>query len=94
VESDRPDAYAPPVTELSRRFGAVIRQERKRKGVSQERLAQLSGLDRTYVQRIERGGSNPSLEKIDALARALQRLPSDLIALADGSATEEEDEEV
>ena len=81
-------------SELARRLGDVIRQERKRKGVSQEQLAHIAGLDRTYLQRIEAGRSNPSLDKIEALARALQRHPSDLLALADGSTNDDAGEEL
>jgi transcriptional regulator with XRE-family HTH domain len=79
------------VNELSHRFGEVLRNERKAKGISQERLAQLAGLDRTHVQRLEAGKYSPTLETVERIARALQRLPSELIALADG-ADDEEDE--
>lgn len=81
------------MSELARHFGAVIRQERARNGISQEQLADIAGIDRTYVQRIEAGAANPSLNKIEALAGALQRHPSDLIALADGSADEDDEDE-
>jgi transcriptional regulator with XRE-family HTH domain len=39
--------------------------------ISQERLAQLANLDRTYVSGIERGERNPSLENLLRLADAL-----------------------
>jgi transcriptional regulator with XRE-family HTH domain len=79
------------VTELAKRFGEVIRAERKSRNLSQERLADLAGLDRTQVQRLERGLYNPKLETIERLARALQKFPSELIALADGSEEENGD---
>lgn len=40
-------------------------------GVSQEELAEMADLHRTYVSLLERGARNPSLEVISALATAL-----------------------
>jgi transcriptional regulator with XRE-family HTH domain len=59
-------------------FGQRLRQIRKRKGISQEKLATLAGLDRTYISKIERGERNVSLETICNLARALGCESSDL----------------
>ena len=53
------------------RFGAQLRELRTKKGISQERLAELAGLHRTYVSSVERGERNISLENIDRLATAL-----------------------
>ena len=53
------------------RFGARLRGIRGQKGVSQERLAELAGLHRTYVSSIERGKRNVSLVNIERLATAL-----------------------
>ena len=53
------------------RFGMRLREIRLKKGISQERLAELAGLHRTYVSSVERGGRNISLENIDRLAIAL-----------------------
>ena len=44
---------------------------RKERGLSQEELAELSGLDRTYISGIERGLRNVALRNIEALANAL-----------------------
>ena len=77
---------------LSERFGQVIRRERESKGISQERLAELSDLDRTYVQRLEGGKYSPTLDTVESLARALQMLPSELVAHADDSGEAEEEE--
>ena len=52
-------------------FGHTIRALRKKKGISQESLAELCKLHRTYVGAIERGERNVSLLNIVALARAL-----------------------
>ena len=53
------------------RFGMRLREIRLKKKLSQERLAELAGLHRTYVSSVERGERNISLENIDRLAKAL-----------------------
>jgi transcriptional regulator with XRE-family HTH domain len=53
-------------------FGRRLRVIRKQQGVSQEKLAELAGLHRTYVSLVERGTCNISLLNIEKLARALQ----------------------
>lgn len=49
-----------------------IRQLRKQLGLSQEELADLCGLHRTYVGSIEREERNATLSSIDAFAKALK----------------------
>jgi len=53
------------------RFGNVVRSLRKEKGLSQESLAQLTGLHRTYIGGIERGERNLSLKNISIICSAL-----------------------
>ena len=53
------------------RFGERLRAIRQKHGISQERLAELAGLHRTYVSSIERGERNVSLVNIERLAAAL-----------------------
>lgn len=57
--------------ELAIQFGRKLRKIRESKGISQEKLAQDAGLDRTYVSGIERGKRNPSLINISKLANGL-----------------------
>ena len=45
-------------------FGRAIKQERIKKGITQEELADRCGLDRTYISRIERGFKNPTLSVV------------------------------
>lgn len=59
-------------------FGNRVRAIRKDKGVSQEGLADLANLDRTYIGGIERGIRNPSLRNIGRVAKALKVKPKDL----------------
>jgi len=65
--------------DLLRAFGTRLRELRKKRGLSQEKLAELADLHRNYASVLERGGSNPSLLAIVALARALKERPSKLI---------------
>ena len=64
---------------LAVNFGNKIRETRKKQGISQEGLADLADLDRTYVGGIERGIRNPSLRNIGKIARALKVKPRDLL---------------
>ncbi len=60
-------------------FGDRVRTLRKVRGLSQEQLAELTGLHRTYIGGIERGERNVSLINIVRLAKALDVSPSDLL---------------
>ena len=53
------------------RFGNRLREIRERVGISQEKLAELAKLHRTYVSSVERGKRNISLLNIEKLAIAL-----------------------
>lgn len=57
---------------LYRRLGEVIIDWRKRKKYSQEELALLSDIDRTYLARIEEGKANPTIKTLHKLARILR----------------------
>ena len=60
------------VDDLLKRFGELLRAVRLRKGLSQEKLADLAGLHRTFVSSVERGERNISLMNIARLAKALE----------------------
>lgn len=68
----------PKHVSVTERFGQRIRELRKERGLSQEDLAELCGLDRTYISGIERGLRNVALRNIEALAQALGVSLSDL----------------
>lgn len=53
------------------RFGKRLREVREEAGISQEKLAELAKLHRTYVSSVERGKNNISLVNIERLAEAL-----------------------
>lgn len=52
-------------------LGRTIREVRIAKGISQERLALLAEVDRSYVGRIERGDNNVAVLTLARLANAL-----------------------
>ena len=62
------------------RFGLAVRKRRHELGISQEVLAERSGLHRTYVADIERGTRNVSIANIEKLATALEVRLSELFA--------------
>jgi len=60
-------------------FGASVRSLRHELGLSQEALAEYTGLHRTYIAGIEGGGRNVTLKSIEKLAKALQVSIVDLL---------------
>ena len=69
--------------EFLRAFGRVIANRRHKLGISQEELAGLANLNRTYIGDIERGARNIALLNIKRLAVALGTKPSKLLDEAD-----------
>lgn len=62
-----------------KQFGERVRKLRMAKGLSQERLAELSGLHRNYIGGVERGERNISILNILKLSKALEVSPSELL---------------
>ena len=60
-------------------LGKRVRELRNRQGMSQEFLAEASGLSLRTIQRIENGASNPTGESLKRLANALEITPDELI---------------
>lgn len=56
---------------INQRFGQRIKEIRKAKGLSQEKLANLAEVDRTYMPEVERGERNISLVVAEKIANAL-----------------------
>ena len=52
--------------------GQRVKELRNKLGISQEELADLAGLDRTYITSVECGKRNISIVNIEKLANALQ----------------------
>jgi transcriptional regulator with XRE-family HTH domain len=64
---------------LEKSFGLRLRAKRDMLGISQEELADRSGIHRTYVSQLERGLKSPSLSTLYALALALSIDVIDLV---------------
>ncbi len=64
--------------ELSEAFGRTLRLLRHHKGKTQEDFSLVSS--RTYVSLLERGGTIPTLEKIENLCSVLEIHPVTLVA--------------
>lgn len=60
-------------------LGEKIRAQRIAIGLSQEELANIAGLHRTYIGSVERGERNVSVHNIVSIARALSVTPSALL---------------
>lgn len=66
--------------DLQRTVGRNVRAWREQRGISQEALADLVGVHRTYMGGIERGERNLSLKSLERLADALGVDALDLLA--------------
>lgn len=55
-----------------KRLGCRVIAERKKRLLSQEQLALLADIDRTYLARIEEGKANPSIKVIQKVAKILR----------------------
>ena len=64
---------------VAQSFGAVLREARRGRGVTQERLAEAVGVDRTYISMLERGVHQPSLSVFLRLADALGVAPEEFV---------------
>ncbi|MCP4168608.1 MAG: helix-turn-helix transcriptional regulator [Chloroflexi bacterium] len=60
-------------------FANNLRAFRSKEGLSQEELADMSGLHRTYVGSVERGERNISIDNMERLAAALNLKLSELL---------------
>jgi len=60
-----------PKLNARQRFAANLKEQRLAKGLSQEDLADLCGLHRTYVGSVERGERNISIDNMERLAQSL-----------------------
>lgn len=63
-------------------FASVTRGIRKNKSISQEELSDWAGLDRSCIERIERGERNATLLNLLRIARALDRELAELFEAA------------
>lgn len=75
IKADEGTGYLPEL-------GLAIRRARGEAGLSQEALADASGMDRSHMSQVERGKRNLSVLSLDKIAKALGKRPSELLAAA------------
>jgi transcriptional regulator with XRE-family HTH domain len=68
-------------SEKEETFGKIIQEERKAKKISQEKLATLTGLDRTAISLIENGKRSPTFSTILKICSSLKIKPSELFSI-------------
>ena len=61
-------------------IGEVLKEYRKKAGISQQDLAFDAGLDRTYISLLERGLRQPTIRTVFTLSEALDIKPSQFIS--------------
>ena len=69
--------------DICEKFGINVHKFRIKKGISQEKLAELSELHRTYISAVERGTRSISLRNIERIAIALDVPPYKLFEFGD-----------
>jgi transcriptional regulator with XRE-family HTH domain len=69
--------------EVALAVGLAVRRARYQRGCSQEELAELADVDRTYISGLERGLRNPALSTLRRLAEALDLRLSRLFLTAE-----------
>jgi len=70
--------------DLRQVFAANLRRLRHKRGLSQEDLAHEADVNRTYMSKLEKGGSYPGLEIIGKLAAVLEVEPAELLKMPGG----------
>jgi len=71
------------MSEIQKALGNAIREVREDRCISQEKLAEVSGLHRTYISSVELGHRNISLSNIHKIARALGVSMTEILRLCE-----------
>jgi len=72
VQRGRPPGATTYDAELAQAFGTAVRALRTERGIAQEMLANLAGIERSHLGKIERGEHMPTLAIIFKIASALE----------------------
>ncbi|MGN6579850.1 MAG: helix-turn-helix domain-containing protein [Bordetella sp.] len=67
--------------DIATAFGRVLRQLRKKAGLTQEQLGFEAHLERNYISMLERGERQPSLSTVFKLAKPLHVEPEKIVEL-------------
>lgn len=68
---------------LAKTLGIAIRERRREVKLSQEGLADLAGFHRTFMGAVERGETNPTLDTLERVSKALGMTPAGLLTRAE-----------
>ncbi len=66
--------------QVLKEFGAKVKDIREDKNYTQEAFADKAGIERSYMGKIERGESNPTLLKVHKIAKAFKVHSSKLLS--------------
>ena len=80
IQRGRPTGATTYDAELAQAFGAAVRALRMERGIAQESLAHLAGIERSHMGKIERGEHMPTLAIIFKIAGALECSVAELMA--------------
>lgn len=67
------------ISNILKKFGKSVKEERVKMSLSQEELADRAGVHRTYIGMIERAEKNITLENIEKIAKGLNVPISELL---------------
>ena len=87
VQPGRPAGVTTFDADLAQAFGAAVRALRMERGIAQESLAHLAGIERSHMGKIERGEHMPTLAIILKIARALGCSAADLMTATESRLT-------
>ncbi|BAZ30304.1 XRE family transcriptional regulator [Cylindrospermum sp. NIES-4074] len=73
------------LSKLDQTLGLEIQRRRLEKGWSQEYLAELTGLHRTYISQLERGLKSPSVRVLSHITKALSITMSEFFRVVEES---------
>ncbi|WP_425916317.1 helix-turn-helix domain-containing protein [Pseudomonas sp. GWSMS-1] len=83
VQPGRPAGTTTFDAELAQAFGAAVRALRMERSIAQESLANLAGIERSHMGKVERGEHMPTLAIIFKIAGALNCSTAVLMAAAE-----------
>jgi len=80
VKRGRPQGTTTHDPKLAQAFGDAVRSARLARGIAQEELAALAGIERSHMGKMERGEHLPTLALILKVANALKMSAAELMA--------------
>lgn len=82
-----PEKYSETDKKILLHVGEILRQHRRMRGLTQEHVAELAGMNVTYLSDVERGKRNVSLINLARLAKAFG-MPLEDVLKGEGTAKE------